>query len=362
MMTRISRFPTLVGIALVVVFALPIWFGPAQARATCGGDCNGDDEVTVDELVTMVNIALGNANVSTCPTGDVNQDNQITIDELIAAVNIALAGCVGDQTTISGAAVKGPVSGAHVVAFGVGPGGAKGAQIGSATTDDSGNFQMQVGNYSGPLMLEMTGGSFSDEATGTHMGMGATDMMTAGVPNVMAGSTLSGIQITPLTSMAQRMAEDMPGGMTQANITQSNSAMGSYFGVSDIVAVHPMDPTVPGSGASANRDERDHGMAIAAISEFASTMGMTTSSGMVTAMMNDASDGIMNGMMGGTPIDMGGMGGMMHGTMMPPDAGTSGMATAMTSFILSPQNKSGLTLQDMQLLINRLETSNGTIQ
>ncbi len=214
-------------------------------------------------------------------------------------------------------------------------------------------------------MLEMTGGSFSDEATGTHMGMGATDMMTAGVPSVMAGSTLSGIQITPLTSMAQRMAAGIPGGMTPANITHSNSAMGSYFGVSDILGVHPMDPTVPGSGASANQDQRDHGMAIAAISESARTMGpmpMTTSSGMVTALMNDASDGIMNGMMEGTPIDMGGMGGMMGGTMMQPGAGTSGMATAMTSFIHSPQNKSGLTQQDMQPLINKLEASNGTIQ
>lgn len=265
--------------ALVVVIALPIWFGRVQAQATCGGDCNGDGQVEVTDLVTLTNIALDNATVSACPTGDVNDDNRITINELIAAVNLALEGCVGDQTTISGAAVKGPVSGANVEAFGVGPDGVKGAQIGSATTDDSGTFQMQVGNHSGPFMLEMTDGSFSDEATGTHMGMGATDMMTAAVPDVMAGSTLSGIQITPLTSMAQRMAEDMPGAMTQANITQSNSAMGRYFGVSDILAVHPMDPTVPGSGASANQDQRNYGMTIAAMSESASTMGMTTSSG-----------------------------------------------------------------------------------
>jgi hypothetical protein len=162
--------------------------------------------------------------------------------------------------------------------------------------------------------------------------------------------------------MAQRMAEEMPGGMTQANMMQSNSALGSYFGVSDIVAVHPMDPTVPGSGTSADQNQRDYGMTIAAMSESAMTMGMTTSAGMVTAMMNDAADGVMNGMMGGTPIDMGGMGGMMHGMMMQPDAGTSGMATAMMSFIGSPQNKSGLTRQDMQPLINRLEASNGTIQ
>jgi hypothetical protein len=103
-------------------------------------------------------------------------------------------------------------------------------------------------------------------------------------------------------------------------------------------------------------------MMIAAMSEYASTIGMSSTSGMVTAMMDDASDGIMNGMMRGGPIDMGGMGGMMGGMMMQPDAGTSGVATAMTSFMLSAQNRSGLTVQDMQLLIDKLDASNGVIQ
>ena len=348
--------------ALAVVLALPIWVGRVQAQGTCAGDCNADGQVDVADILTLTNIALGDTSVSDCPSGDVNRDNQISIDELLAAVDVALQGCAGGQTTISGGAIKGPVAGATVRAFGIGADGAPGAEIGSATTDGSGNFTMQVGSYSGPLMLEMMGGSFSDEATGAHMGMGANDVMTAAVPDMMAGAILTDIQITPLTSMAQRMAQNMPGGMTQATIMQSNAAMGDYFGVSDILTVHPMDPTVPGSGASADQHQRDYGMAIAAMSELASSMGMTTSSGMVTAMMNDASDGTMNGMMGGTGINMGGMGGMMSGMMMQHNAGTSGMANAMTSFILSPQNKSGVTLDDMRPLINRLETSNGTIQ
>lgn len=55
------------------------------------------------------------------------------------------------------------------------------------------------------------------------------------------------------------------------------------------------------------------------------TLGMTTSSGMVTAMMDDATDGVMNGMMGSTAISMDGMGGMMGGTMMQGTAGTSSL-------------------------------------
>ncbi len=60
---------------------------------TCVGDCVGDQHVTVDELVTMVNIALGNAEMSACENGDDNEDGQITVDEILTAVNVALNGC-----------------------------------------------------------------------------------------------------------------------------------------------------------------------------------------------------------------------------------------------------------------------------
>ena len=81
------------------------------------------------------------------------------------------------------------------------------------------------------------------------------------------------------------------------------------------------------------------------------------------AMAQDASDGVMNGMMGSTAISMGGMGGgMMGGGMMPATAGTSGLATAMTAFAGSGMNRTGLTASDLQALIDELAASSGTIQ
>jgi len=64
-----------------------------QGSTPCAGDCDGNHQVTVDEILAMVNIALGNAHVTTCEAGDANHDNQITIDEILAAVNNALGGC-----------------------------------------------------------------------------------------------------------------------------------------------------------------------------------------------------------------------------------------------------------------------------
>ena len=59
----------------------------------CAGDCNHNGAVTVTELVTLVNIALGTANVSACMAGDANGDGAITINEVIIAVNAGLSGC-----------------------------------------------------------------------------------------------------------------------------------------------------------------------------------------------------------------------------------------------------------------------------
>ncbi len=64
-----------------------------QVGATCAGDCNGDFQVTVDELLTAVNIALGKESVANCTAADFNQDGAITVDEIVAAVNSALNGC-----------------------------------------------------------------------------------------------------------------------------------------------------------------------------------------------------------------------------------------------------------------------------
>jgi hypothetical protein len=63
------------------------------AAVPCAGDCNTDGEVTVDELLSMVNVALGNTDVAVCVAGDANGDAGITVDEILSAVNNALQGC-----------------------------------------------------------------------------------------------------------------------------------------------------------------------------------------------------------------------------------------------------------------------------
>ncbi len=291
---------------------------------------------------------------------------------LTAATALLLAGCGGgggsgidattpsaQGTTMSGNVVKGPVSGATVKAFAV-TGGTMGSQVSSATTDVNGAFTMSMGDYSGPIMLQMSGGTYTDEATGAPMTMGPNDMMTAVLPTVAAGSAVTGVAVTPLTAMAQAMAQHMAGGLTDANIASANAAVGNYFMVGDILHTQPINPLVVGSGTGASQAMMNYGMTLAAMSQYAKTVGMPSSSGIVTAMMNDAADGMMDGRSGATQVSMGG--GMMGGGMMQSDAGRTGLATAMTDFMNSSLNKSGVATTNMTTLMQQLRTSSGQMR
>ena len=365
------------GASKVIVFTFP----RGGSCANCGpgqvaykhydesGNLVEDTSVNLDRIVNVINVAgtqNGDISLRNIPGGwetyafSTNSaspgfDPALTWDAIFeASVKVAAGG------TITGMAVKGPVAGATVTAFAV-SNGVMGGQIGTGQTDGQGNFSIPVSNYAGPVMLQMKGGSYTDEATGATMSMQQSDMMTAVIPSIASGDTVSGIRMTPLTSMAQMMTQGMAGGMTSANIAAANTSVGNYFMVNDILHVNPMDPLAPGSGSSADQNMRNYGMAIAAMSQYANSIGLQFSSAIVTAMMNDASDGLMNGMMGSSPVQMGG-GGMMGGSMMSSNAGTSGLANAMTQFMGSQMNKSGLTVQNMQTLINKLMTTNGVIQ
>ena len=66
----------------------------AEAQTSgCGGDCDAGGSVTVDEIITCLNIALGSQAPATCEPCDASGDGSVTVDEIVASVNNALNGC-----------------------------------------------------------------------------------------------------------------------------------------------------------------------------------------------------------------------------------------------------------------------------
>ncbi len=67
---------------------------PATVPPLCVGDCNGRFTVTSDELIALVNIALGRAQPSSCPHG-IPDGAVVDIVLIVQAVSNAVNGCAG---------------------------------------------------------------------------------------------------------------------------------------------------------------------------------------------------------------------------------------------------------------------------
>jgi hypothetical protein len=80
-------------IAVAVLLGSIVGVAAQSAASDCIGDCNGDSEVTVDELITGVNIALGSQPLSDCEVMDEDGSGAVEVNELVTAVNAALCGC-----------------------------------------------------------------------------------------------------------------------------------------------------------------------------------------------------------------------------------------------------------------------------
>lgn len=65
----------------------------ADASLSCTGDCNLDCDVHVDEIVTVIAIALGNRPMRDCVAADSDGDGGVTVNELVRSVLVAIEGC-----------------------------------------------------------------------------------------------------------------------------------------------------------------------------------------------------------------------------------------------------------------------------
>jgi len=84
--------------AVVISTMLALRLSPVAGQGVaCVGDCASDGQVTVDEIILGVSIALGEADLESCLKFDSTQDGSVTVDEILASVTAALGGCVVDE-------------------------------------------------------------------------------------------------------------------------------------------------------------------------------------------------------------------------------------------------------------------------
>lgn len=195
---------------------------------------------------------------------------------LLSSLMIAACGGGGStasapSTTVGGVASKGLIKGGTVNVYAVKTDGTQGSLLGTTTTSSTdGSYEVKNLAYNGSIIVTVTGGTYTDEATG------ATNVpnpgLSAALPSA-AGSVK--VAVTPLTDVAFKQMNAASGGFTSANISNYNALVSTAFGV-DIIGTQPIDATNAVQVAGAQSAAINYSVALAAISQMVSNGDATS--------------------------------------------------------------------------------------
>ncbi len=211
-------------------------------------------------------------------------------DSTPAAATPAAPTPVATTTTITGSAVKGPVNGATVTVKNA----ATGAVLATTTTNATGGYTVAT-EFTGNVLVEVTGGTYTDEATGTTKPLNTTmrTMLAA------SGGTVTGV-VTPLTTMAYTYSGSATPTIEAFRTSASNIARGLGLAGTDILNSTPDVNT-----ATAN----DYGKALRALSQYLRDNPTTNLNTLVSTAMASSTFGAFSVSYGsafntinGTPI------------------------------------------------------------
>lgn len=244
---------------------------------------------------------------------------------------------------VSGVAFKGRFSAGTVTGFAITSAGTKGATLGSAAVAADGTFALGVGGHTGPVLIELTGGTYRDEATGNTA---QTQPMQAVIPAAGAATTAN---VTPLTTIAASLAlADIAGGATVVTgVNSANLRITNWFGAGPILTTTPLDLSLAPATAGLAADQ---GAICAGLSQMALGLGVATDA-LVEALARDARDGVFDGMDSSVAVNI------VGGGALSANAVRADLATAIGTFLGTGANVSTLVAADFATLTARLNSN-----
>ena len=209
----------------------------------------------------------------------------------LIAISFAITACGGGSgsqapvaTSVNGVASKGPITGGEVKVYALRSDGSQGDQLGpTKKTNENGTYSVDIGNYSGNILVEVTDGTYTDEATGN------LNQPNPGLRAALAeASGTVAVAVTPLTEIAVQSAATL----TKENIERANSLVSSMVGT-DIISTIPVDVSsvVPGTASQA---QIEYGMMLAAISKMIDNGEATNVADAMSSISDDLSDGMLD--------------------------------------------------------------------
>jgi hypothetical protein len=230
------------------------------------------------------------------------------------------------STKITGAVVDDFVVNSTVTAYPVSSAGVLGPCIAAtpattpsscatATSDGSGDYTIDLGSYSGAVLLQATGGSYTDTVTGQVVAMPSSLTLSTLLPSVSPGSTTITAQITPQTTMIAQLALQQASqgtDLTTAFNTMSSAVQGFFGGLSNLGGIELLDLSKTSCSAAANESAAatqasyDASLILAGVAELASQNQVTATALWSAILANIQYDGAYDGMGAAGAITVGG--------------------------------------------------------
>ena len=275
---------------------------------------------------------------------------------MIASVLVACGGGgsgdlppVRPSSTISGNAAAAEIQNGQVAVYALDQNG-KGALLGSAVTDAQGFYSLDLQIQSQPVLIEISGGHYVEEASGVGVDVAAGQILRA-VARYQSGQPLS-VMMTPLTQIAAGLAQYRIAQGTDPG-TAVDSALNDVdklFGVT-VTSVQPHNITDPNAATSKLTAPYTYGFLLAALSSYTQQISQQnsapvhttfTSMSLAQVMYNDVvSDGVLDGRglnkTGDTMMDL-----AMGTVALNQDVYRLAIAQHLLAISDSPQNKTGL--------------------
>ncbi len=270
------------------------------------------------------------------------------------------------SSTVRGVAwMSGPLAGAVVTAYEVDDLGERvGVPLGvGAPTGADGVFEVVVGVSSGSVLLEFdgAGASWQELATGATAQGAAGAVLVVVVRSLSVDELRDGVVASPITTMAAAHARARVAAGNEATyalaVERSEVLLGTHFGGIEPQRTRPVAPT---AAAQAALDPAlRYGLVLASLSglaaELAALEGAAIDTLAVTAALAEdlgGADALFDGAAAG-PILLGACGPCALDANTP----RAGIASALTSFIRSPEDGTGLDVDDVREFVEGMRTN-----
>jgi hypothetical protein len=241
--------------------------------------------------------------------------------------------------------------------------GSRGSLLAQSKTDAKGQFSAQIGNYSGPILIEVRNGYYVEEASGYRVDLNVGDYLSA-VTFYSAGGSLSNVMVTPLTTLAASLAGYYQGaGDNVSNaINKANTAMSSLI-LLNILDTYPADLTDDKNKPGSLTNSAMYGVVLAGLSQMSADISaqnntqphrVYNSMALTKALANDISDGKINGKKVADDIFLG-------ITKLDSYTMRRTLGVAAINFMNTTYNKSGLARGDVEGYLSQIAANSGSL-